>query len=156
MADISKIKINEGEALNIKDALGRSNMTTLLGGHTLTGLGDAAWLNVVDSVADSNMNPVTSNAVYDAIQALGQALHFVGIATKQEGETEIEAVLFQENSLELNRLRITLFSDFINQRTSRISKSQHASNLVVGFSCRIISCSSENLVFTVIFHNNKM
>ena len=92
MGDISKIKINEGAALNIKDATGRANMTTLLGGHDLAALGSAAWLNVVDEVTDGNLNPVTSNAVADAIAALGHALHFVGIVTKQEGETEAEAV----------------------------------------------------------------
>lgn len=92
MADISKIKINSGEALNIKDDIGRKNMATLLGSHGLTALGSAAWLNVVDEVTDGNLNPVTSNAVADAIAALGQALRFVGIATKQEGETEAQAV----------------------------------------------------------------
>lgn len=92
MADISKIKINSGEPLNIKDDIGRKNMATLLGSHGLTALGSAAWLNVVDEVTDGNLNPVTSNAVADAIAALGQALRFVGIATKQEGETEAQAV----------------------------------------------------------------
>ena len=42
MADISKIKLGEGDALNLKDAQGRANMTTLLGAHSLTALGDAA------------------------------------------------------------------------------------------------------------------
>ena len=94
MADISKIKINEQEALNIKDAQGRANMTTLLGGHTLAGLGDAAWKGVatVVSSASTNDDLATAKAVYDAITALGKALHFVGVATKQEGETELEAV----------------------------------------------------------------
>ena len=92
MADISKIKINSEEALNIKDAQGRADLLTLRGSHPLTALGSAAWLNVVDEVTDGNLNPVTSNAVADAIAALGQALRFVGIATKQEGETEAQAV----------------------------------------------------------------
>lgn len=92
MADISKIKINEREALNIKDAQGRADLLILRGSHPLTALGSAAWLNVVDEVTDGNLNPVTSNAVADAIAALGQALRFVGIATKQEGETEAQAV----------------------------------------------------------------
>ena len=92
MADISKIKINEGAALNIKDAQGRADLLTLRGTHALTALGSAAWLNVVDEVTDGNLNPVTSNAVADAITALGQALRFVGIATKQEGESEAQAV----------------------------------------------------------------
>lgn len=92
MADISKIKINEQAPLNIKDAQGRADLLTLRGSHALTALGSAAWLNVVDEVTDGNLNPVTSNAVADAIAALGQALRFVGIATKQEGETEAQAV----------------------------------------------------------------
>lgn len=94
MADISKIKINEGEALNIKDAQGRTNMTTLLGGHSLTALGNAAWKNVATTVsaASTNDDLATAKAVYDAITAIGKALHFVGVATKQEGETELQAV----------------------------------------------------------------
>lgn len=92
MADISKIKINEGEALNIKDATGRANMTTLLGGHSLTALGDAAWKGVAAAISAESTDLATSKAVYDAIQAIGKALHFVGVATKQDGETELEAV----------------------------------------------------------------
>lgn len=92
MADISKIKINEGEALNIKDAQGRANMTTLLGTHSLAALGDAAWKGVATAISAESTDLATSKAVYDAIQAIGKALHFVGVATKQEGETEIQAV----------------------------------------------------------------
>lgn len=92
MADISKIKLGEGDALNLKDAQGRANMTTLLGAHSLTALGEAAWKGVAESITTSDTGLATGKQVYDAIASIGTALRFVGIATKQEGETELEAV----------------------------------------------------------------
>jgi len=92
MADISKIKILEGEALNIKDATARQDMTTLLGGETLKALGAAAWKAVAAGITDGETGLATGGQVYDAIQKIGKALHFVGIAEKKEGETELQAV----------------------------------------------------------------
>lgn len=53
MADISKVKIGTGEAVNLKDAKGRSDLTTLIGtGHTAgtAVLGAAAWEKVASAI----------------------------------------------------------------------------------------------------------
>ena len=53
MADISKIKLANGTIVTLKDAEGRTNMTTLLGGHALEALGAAAWKAVATEVSQS-------------------------------------------------------------------------------------------------------
>ena len=54
MADISKIKLANGTTVTIKDAQGRADMTTILGGHELGALGDAAWRAVAASISDKD------------------------------------------------------------------------------------------------------
>ena len=54
MADISKIKLANGTTVTIKDAQGRADMTTILGGHELVALGDAAWRAVAASISDKD------------------------------------------------------------------------------------------------------
>ena len=51
MADISKIKLANGTTVTIKDAQGRTNVTTLLGGHELEALGAAAWKAVAANIS---------------------------------------------------------------------------------------------------------
>lgn len=55
MADISKIKLANGTTVDIKDAGGRANVTTLLGGHALEALGAAAWKAVAASISDEGL-----------------------------------------------------------------------------------------------------
>lgn len=52
MADISKIKLANGTTVTIKDAQGRADMTTILGGHALEALGAAAWQAMAASISD--------------------------------------------------------------------------------------------------------
>jgi len=92
MADISKIKIGEGDAVNLKDAAARGDISTLVGSHSVAALGDAAWKDIASAITTTETGLATGKQVYDAIQGIGQALHFVGIATQQEGETELQAV----------------------------------------------------------------
>ena len=54
MADISKIKLANGTTVTIKDAQGRADMTTILGGHELKALGAAAWRAVAASISDKD------------------------------------------------------------------------------------------------------
>ena len=49
MADISKIKLANGTTVTLKDAQGRTNMTTLLGSHALP-LGRLLLLRLVAKV----------------------------------------------------------------------------------------------------------
>ena len=55
MADISKIKLTTGDIVTLKDAEGRGNMTTLLGGHELEALGAAAWKAVAANISGEGL-----------------------------------------------------------------------------------------------------
>lgn len=51
MGDISKIKLANGTTVTLKDAQGRADVTTLLGGHALGALGAAAWKAVAADIS---------------------------------------------------------------------------------------------------------
>lgn len=55
MTDISKIKLANGTTVTIKDAQGRTNVTTLLGGHKLEALGAAAWKAVAANISGEGL-----------------------------------------------------------------------------------------------------
>ena len=55
MADISKIKLANGTTVTIKDAQGRADMTTILGGHALEALGAAAWKSVAANISGEGL-----------------------------------------------------------------------------------------------------
>lgn len=57
MADsyISKIKLANGTTVLLKDALGRTNMETLLGEHALAALGAAAWKAVAANISGEGL-----------------------------------------------------------------------------------------------------
>ena len=55
MTDISKIKLANGTTVTLKDAQGRTNMTTLLGGHELGALGAAAWKAVAAEIGGKGL-----------------------------------------------------------------------------------------------------
>ena len=67
MADISKIKLANGTTVTIKDAQGRADVTTLLGGHDLSALGAAAWQAMAASISDAGIaDAATVKAYVDA------------------------------------------------------------------------------------------
>lgn len=55
MADISKIKLANGITVTLKDAQGRADMTTILGGHALEALGAAAWKAVAANISGEGL-----------------------------------------------------------------------------------------------------
>lgn len=55
MADISKIKLANGTIVTLKDAQGRADMTTILGGHALEALGAAAWKAVAANISGEGL-----------------------------------------------------------------------------------------------------
>lgn len=55
MAVISKIKLANGTTVDIKDAQGRADMTTILGRHTLEALGAAAWKAVAANISGEGL-----------------------------------------------------------------------------------------------------
>lgn len=55
MADISKIKLANGTTVTLKDVQGRTDMTTILGGHALEALGAAAWKAVAANISGEGL-----------------------------------------------------------------------------------------------------
>ena len=55
MADISKIKLANSTIVTLKDAQGRADITTLLGGHALNALGAAAWKAVAANISGEGL-----------------------------------------------------------------------------------------------------
>ena len=79
MADsyISKIKLANGTTVLLKDALGRTNMETLLGKHALEALGAAAWKAVAAEVNGGGANLPTAEAVKSYVDsAVGKVHNF--------------------------------------------------------------------------------
>lgn len=74
MADISKIKLANGTIVTIKDAQGRADMTTILGGHALEALGAAAWKAVATEVSKSADLP-TAEAVKSYVDSAVGKIH---------------------------------------------------------------------------------
>lgn len=79
MADsyISKIKLANGTTVLLKDAQGRADMTTLLGGQALKALGAAAWKAVAAEVTGGGANLPTAEAVKSYVDsAVGKVHNF--------------------------------------------------------------------------------
>lgn len=74
MADISKIKLATGDIVTLKDAQGRADMTTLLGGEALKALGAAAWKAVATEVSQSADLP-TAQAVKSYVDSAVGKIH---------------------------------------------------------------------------------
>lgn len=92
---LSKIKVNDA-IYDLKDAAARADLATMLGNQAAKALGTAAWLDSVGTVAEGGTNLPTAGAVYSAIQLavadLAGAMHFRGVVTKNEGESDLEAL----------------------------------------------------------------
>lgn len=77
MADISKIKLANGTTVTIKDAQGRADMTTILGGHAIEALGAAAWKAVAAEVNGGGADLPTAEAVKNYVDsAVGKVHNF--------------------------------------------------------------------------------
>lgn len=75
MADISKIKLANGTTVTIKDAQGRADMTTILGGHELEALGAAAWQAMAASISGAGIADAATVKAYVDSQ-VGQIHNF--------------------------------------------------------------------------------
>lgn len=84
MADISKIKLANGTTVTIKDAQGRANMTTILGGHALEALGAAAWKAVATEVSQSADLP-TAEAVKSYVDSAVGKIHNFDVVIDADG-----------------------------------------------------------------------
>ena len=84
MADISKIKLANSTTVTIKDAQGRADMTTILGGHALEALGAAAWKAVATEVSKSADLP-TAEAVKSYVDSAVGKVHNFDVVIDADG-----------------------------------------------------------------------
>ena len=84
MADISKIKLANGTTVTIKDAQGRANMTTILGGHALQALGAAAWKAVAADINGEGL--VDASAVKAYVDAQVAAIPEFDVVIVADGD----------------------------------------------------------------------
>lgn len=84
MADISKIKLANGTTVTIKDAQGRANVTTLLGGHELGALGAAAWKAVATEISGEGL--VDASVVKAYVDAQVGAIPEFDVVIVADGE----------------------------------------------------------------------
>ena len=84
MADISKIKLANGTTVTIKDAQGRADVTTLLGGHALGALGAAAWKAVAANISGEGLVDAATVKAY--VEAQIQTIPEFDVVIVADGE----------------------------------------------------------------------
>ena len=85
MADISKIKLANGTIVDLKDAQGRANVTTLLNGHALEALGAAAWRAVATEVTGGGKALPTAEAVKSYVDSATNKIHNFDVVIDADG-----------------------------------------------------------------------
>lgn len=86
MADISKIKLANGTTVTIKDAQGRADVTTLLGGHALGALGAAAWKAVAANISGGGEALPTAEVVKAYVDAQIKTIPEFDVVIVADGE----------------------------------------------------------------------
>lgn len=88
MADsyISKIKLANGTVVNLKDAQARADMITLLGGHGLAALGDAAWKALAASISDNDEGLANAKQVKAYVDSMIQTIPEFDVIVVAAGE----------------------------------------------------------------------
>lgn len=84
MADISKIKLANGTTVTLKDAQGRADMTTILGGHKLEALGAAAWKAVAANISGEGLVDAATVKAY--VEAQIQTIPEFDVVIVADGE----------------------------------------------------------------------
>ena len=99
MADISKIKLANGTVVTLKDAQGRSDMTTLLGSHTLEALGTAAWRAVAATISDANGEIADAKTVKAYVDAQVGAIHNFDVVIDASGTSAGPSVTASKDTM---------------------------------------------------------
>lgn len=86
MADISKIKLANGTYVNLKDAVARGNITTLLGSHALEALGAAAWKALAANISDSDTGLATAAQVKSYVDSMIETIPEFDVVVLGQGE----------------------------------------------------------------------
>ena len=84
MDAISKIKLANGTTVTLKDAQGRADMTTILGGHALEALGAAAWKAVAANISGEGL--VDASVVKDYVDAQIKTIPEFDVVIVADGE----------------------------------------------------------------------
>ena len=85
MADISKIKLANGTTVTLKDAQGRADMATILGGHALEALGAAAWKAVAANISGEGL--VDASVVKAYVDSQVGQIHNFDVVIDADGTT---------------------------------------------------------------------
>ena len=89
------------------------------------------------------------------------AFHLASVQIIQHGrfqaaEAEVVGGILEFRTRKRNGLRIALFGNLINLRTARIAQANGAGHFIKGLSGRVVTGPSQNLVFSIIPHNDQM
>lgn len=96
-ADISKIKLADGTIVNLKDAQGRADMTTILGGHALEALGAAAWKAVAANISGTGLIDAATVKSYVDSQ-VGQ-IHSFDVVIDADGTADGPSVVASADTM---------------------------------------------------------
>ena len=99
MADISKIKLANGTTVTIKDAQGRADMTTILGGHALEALGAAAWKAVAAEVNGGGADLPTAAAVKSYVDSAVGKVHNFDVVIDSAGTAAGPSVVASSDTM---------------------------------------------------------
>lgn len=99
MADISKIKLANGTTVTLKDAQGRTNVTTLLGGHALEALGAAAWKAVAAEINGGGADLPTAEAVKSYVDSAVGKVHNFDVVIDPNGTAAGPATAASANTM---------------------------------------------------------
>ena len=97
MADISKIKLANGTTVTLKDAQGRANMTTLLGGQALKALGAAAWKAVAANISGEGL--VDASVVKAYVDSQVGQIHSFDVVIDADGTADGPSVAASNDTM---------------------------------------------------------
>ena len=97
MADISKIKLANGTTVTLKDAQGRADMTTILGGHALEALGAAAWKAVAANISGEGL--VDASVVKAYVDSQVGQIHNFDVVIDAAGTTAGPSVVASADTM---------------------------------------------------------
>lgn len=97
MADISKIKLANGTTVTLKDAQGRADVTTLLGGHALGALGAAAWKAVAANISGEGL--VDASVVKAYVDSQVGQIHNFDVVLDHAGTTAGPSVVASADTM---------------------------------------------------------
>lgn len=86
MTDISKIKLANGTTVTLKDAQGRADLLTLLGGHDLAALGNAAWKALAASISDNDEGLANAKQVKAYVDSMIETIPEFDVVVVPAGE----------------------------------------------------------------------